>query len=109
MEKQRASLRAEKSELEDKEYNLSNRLRQTEVRFQAMNTQLDEAMRENATLQTKLNTHNSSFVSASGNAAQESMEKMRADHELEEHKWNAEKFKLQARIQELEQTVKAKD
>lgn len=32
-EKQRASLRLEKSELEDKEYNLANRLRQTEVRF----------------------------------------------------------------------------
>mmetsp|Transcript_3788 Transcript_3788/g.5059 ORF Transcript_3788/g.5059 Transcript_3788/m.5059 type:complete len:119 (+) Transcript_3788:2197-2553(+) len=77
-----------------------------------MNTQLDEAMRENSTLQTKLKANNDSFISNSGgggSAATESLEKFRAEHELEEHKWNVEKLKLQAQIQELEQTVKMKD
>ena len=59
-----------------------------------MNTQLDEAMRENATLQTKLNSHRNSFVSATGSSAKESIEKLKAEHEVEEHKWNVDKLKL---------------
>ena len=43
-EKQRTTLRLEKSELEEKEYSLANRLRQTELRFQAMDTQLNETV-----------------------------------------------------------------
>ena len=34
---------------------------------------------------------------------------MAANHELEEHKWTAEKLKLQAQLKELEQIIKTKD
>ena len=37
------------------------------------------------------------------------MEKIRMEHEVQEHKWNAEKLKLQAQMKELEQTIKSKD
>lgn len=39
----------------------------------------------------------------------ESIEKIRMEHEVQEHKWNAEKLKLQAQMKELEQTIKSKD
>jgi len=66
-------------------------------------------MKENVTLQTKLHSHNSSFVSASAGGVSESMELMKANYERDEHKWNAEKLSLRAQIRELEQIVKNKD
>ena len=49
-DKKKTELIIEKNEVEDKEFNLSNRLKQTEMRFNAMKNQLDETMSENATL-----------------------------------------------------------
>jgi len=52
----------DKSELEDKEYNLTNRLKKLETRFKASERQLLDTISENETLQTKLQKKNSSFV-----------------------------------------------
>lgn len=53
----------EKSELEDKEYNLTNRLKKLETRFNANEKQLLDTISENETLQTKLQKKNGSFIS----------------------------------------------
>lgn len=79
----------EKSELEDKEFNLNNRLKQTELRFQSLQKQLDETMKENSVLQGKLNTHNRSFVDQA-DETRESIELLKSNYERDEHKWNAE-------------------
>ena len=44
----------EKSELEDKEYNLSNRLKKIETRFSTNEKQLKDTIAMNEDLQTKL-------------------------------------------------------
>ena len=45
---------------------MEDKLKKTTVRYQAVNSQCDETIAENQVLQTKLNSHNNSFVSASG-------------------------------------------
>ena len=66
-------------------------------------------MTENATLQKKLNTQNHSFISNSGAGISPSLELLKANYERDEHKWNAEKLTLNAKVMELEQAIKTKD
>ena len=66
-------------------------------------------MNENATLQRKLNDQNHSFISNSGPGGNSSFEMLKANYERDEHKWNAEKLTLNAKVLELEQAIKTKD
>jgi len=43
-EKAKGQLLKEKNALEEKEFTLSNRVKQTEIRFQTLNTQLEETI-----------------------------------------------------------------
>ena len=52
----------EKSELEDNEYNLTNRLKKMETRFSTNEKQLLDTIAMNEDLQTKLHRTSGSFV-----------------------------------------------
>ena len=88
-----------KTDLEDKVFNLETRQKQTTMRFEAINSQLDETITENAKLQGKLTTaHTNSFISTGANEEADAVQK--ANFERDQHKWNAEKLGLDAKILE---------
>ena len=58
----------EKNEIEEKNIDLEDKLKKTTARYKAINSQCDETIAENQVLQTKLNSHNNSFVSTGGDA-----------------------------------------
>ena len=93
-EKTKKALIVEKSELESQLFALETRFKQKELRLQAINEQLDEALIENSKLQSKLNNKNNSFVQSVG----ESVELLKANYERDEHKWNAEKLSLNSKV-----------
>ena len=53
LEKSRSQSIQQRNELEDKEFYLENRLKQTEARFQAVDEQLTLTIKENESLQRK--------------------------------------------------------
>ena len=68
-EKTKLKLLLEKNEIEEKTIDLEDKLKKTTARYQAINNQCDETIAENQVLQTKLNSHNNSFVSMGGGDA----------------------------------------
>ena len=111
LEKKNTAILSEKNEIEDKSFNLENRLKQTQNRFSVVNSQLDDTITENQKLQGKINSRNNSFVDGTGGDGNrnETLELLKANYERDEHKWNAEKLELNARVLELEQIIKTKD
>ena len=99
----------DKNEIEEKNIDLEDKLKKTTARYQAINNQCDETIAENQVLQTKLNSHNNSFVSTGGDANQQPLELIKANYERDVHKWNAEKLQNNARVNELEQMCKLKE
>ena len=55
---------------------------------------MTQTIKENETLQRKLNTQNSSFINEGASDAEFKI--MKADYERDIHKWQAEKTQLQA-------------
>ena len=103
VEKKKTELTLENNELQDKEFSTSNRLKQTEVRFTAVQKELDETLAENQNLRNKLNAQNRSFISTNDDntndmALNQSMELVKANYERDEHKWRAEKMRLEAKM-----------
>ena len=47
LEKKNTAILSEKNEIEDKSFNLENRLKQTQNRFSVVNSQLDDTITEN--------------------------------------------------------------
>lgn len=105
-EKKKTQLLVELTQHEDSKIQLEAKVRNLNTRFKATEQQLQETTAENASLQAKLNDHNSSFVSA---GTTQSVELLKANYERDEHKWNAEKLALNSKITELEQTIANKD
>lgn len=95
VEKKNTAISFEKNEMEDKVFNLENRLKQTQNRQQVINNQLDETITENQKLRGKLNNHNSSFISQ---GTSESLELTKANYERDEHKWGAEKLQMNSKL-----------
>ena len=131
-EKKRLTLIREKSELEDKEYNLSNRLKKLESRFSTNEKQLLDTIAENEELQTKLtkahkgsflemtNPNSSTLVGDTGESLMslqmsqdqtltQSIQLVHAERERDQHKWKSERLVLEATLGELNASLKQKD
>lgn len=132
-EKKRLTLIREKSELEDKEYNLSNRLKKLEARFSTNEKQLHDTIAENEDLQTKLtkaqkgsflemaNPNSSTHVGDTGeslmsiqmsqdhNTLTQSLALVQVERERDQHKWKSERLVLEAQLGELNASLKQKD
>ena len=129
-EKKRLALIREKSELEDKEYNLSNRLKQLEARLGTNEKQLLDTIAENEELQGKLTKANKgSFLETNPNSTlvgdtgeslvsiqmsqdqtlTQSIQLVNAERERDLHKWKSERLVLEARMHELNASLKQKD
>ena len=83
-EKKRLLLIREKSELEDKEYNLSNRLKNMETRFKTNSDQLTETIKENQELQVTLTkANNRSFLGTDGTENGESLQSLQTSQDID--------------------------